>query len=141
MAERNMSPNKTPIPEQDPQVRNKNFDEVALGYTEEMAVSEAARCLQCKNRPCVAGCPVNVQIPEFIDLIAKRDFAGAYKKIKETNSLPAVCGRVCPQETQCESKCIRGIKGDSVGIGRLERFAADWAMKNLDEKAEMPKRN
>ncbi|MGI6349960.1 MAG: NADPH-dependent glutamate synthase [Eubacteriaceae bacterium] len=141
MAERNMSPNKTPIPEQDPQVRNKNFDEVALGYTEEMAVSEAARCLQCKNRPCVAGCPVNVQIPEFINLIANRDFAGAYKKIKETNSLPAVCGRVCPQETQCEAKCIRGIKGDSVGIGRLERFAADWAMKNLDEKAEMPKRN
>ncbi len=88
MAERNMSPNKTPIPEQDPQVRNKNFDEVALGYTEEMAVSEAARCLQCKNRPCVAGCPVNVQIPEFINLIANRDFAGAYKKIKETNSFP-----------------------------------------------------
>jgi len=126
----NMSLKKVPIPEQDPKVRSKNFDEVALGYTEEMAVEEAKRCLNCKHKPCVSGCPVNVQIPEFISLIADGRFEEAYEKIIETNSLPAVCGRVCPQETQCEEKCVRGIKGEPVGIGRLERFAADWAMSN-----------
>ena len=116
---------KTPMPEQDPAVRARNFDEVAVGYTYEMAVNEAARCLNCKNRPCVSGCPVNVQIPDFIALIASGDVDGAYRVIKETNALPAVCGRVCPQESQCESKCVRGIKGEPVAIGRLERFAAD----------------
>lgn len=126
----NMSLKKVPIPEQDPKVRSKNFDEVALGYTEEMAVEEAKRCLNCKHKPCVSGCPVNVQIPEFISLIADGRFEESYEKIIETNSLPAVCGRVCPQETQCEEKCVRGIKGEPVGIGRLERFAADWAMSN-----------
>jgi glutamate synthase (NADPH/NADH) small chain len=141
MSKPNMSLEKTPMLEQDPNIRNKNFDEVALGYTEEMAINEATRCLQCKNRPCVAGCPVNVQIPEFINLVAQKDFEGAYKKIKETNSLPAVCGRVCPQENQCEAKCVRGAKGDSVGIGRLERFVADWYMKNIDEKQKEPKKN
>jgi glutamate synthase (NADPH/NADH) small chain len=127
---RNMSNTKVPMPEQDPRERNKNFQEVALGYTEEMAKEEAQRCLNCKHKPCVKGCPVNVQIPEFIMKVAQGDFEGAYNKIKETNSLPAICGRVCPQETQCEQECVRGIKGEPVGIGRLERFCADWAMKN-----------
>jgi len=127
-----MSLQKTKMPEQDPQVRNSNFKEVALGYTEEMAKKEANRCLQCKTRPCVAGCPVNVQIPDFIKLISEGDFEGAYEKIKETNSLPAICGRVCPQETQCEQLCVRGKKGEPVGIGRLERFAADWFMANRE---------
>ncbi|NLT98724.1 MAG: NADPH-dependent glutamate synthase, partial [Christensenellaceae bacterium] len=128
MAKRNMDPKKTPMPEQDPKVRTTNFNEVALGYTEEMAVNEAMRCLQCKNQPCVQGCPVNVKIPEFIALIAERRFDEAYNKIRETNGLPAICGRVCPQETQCEKYCVRGIKGEPVGIGRLERFAADYAI-------------
>jgi len=128
MAKRNMDLKKTPMPEQDPQVRAANFNEVALGYTEEMAVNEATRCLQCKNQPCVQGCPVNVKIPEFIELIAERRFDEAYNKIRETNGLPAICGRVCPQETQCEKYCVRGIKGEPVGIGRLERFAADYAI-------------
>jgi len=132
----NMSPKKVKMPEQEPNVRNKNFLEVALGYTEEMAKEEAQRCLQCKTRPCVAGCPVNVQIPDFIKLIAEGKFEEAYYKIKETNSLPAICGRVCPQETQCEQLCIRGKKGEPVGIGRLERFAADWYMENNEVKAE-----
>ncbi len=127
-AKRNMEPKKTPMPEQDPKVRAANFSEVALGYTEEMALSEAARCLQCKNQPCVAGCPVNVQIPDFIGLIAEGKYVDAYNKIRETNGLPAICGRVCPQETQCEERCVRGIKGEPVGIGRLERFAADYAI-------------
>lgn len=121
-----MSPVKTKMPEQDPHIRNKNFDEVSLGYNAEMALKEAGRCLNCKNRPCVSGCPVNVQIPDFIEQVAKGDFESAYKIISKTNSLPAVCGRVCPQELQCEGKCVRGIKGESVGIGRLERFVADW---------------
>lgn len=125
---RNMSPKKTPMPEQDPHVRNSNFNEVAMGYTPEQAKEEAARCLACKNRPCVSGCPVNVAIPEFISLVAEGDFEGAYRKIAETNNLPAVCGRVCPQESQCEAKCVRGIKGEPVAIGRLERFAADYHM-------------
>ena len=137
----NMQPNKTPMPEQDPKVRARNFGEVALGYTEEMARSEAARCLNCKNRPCVAGCPVNVHIPEFIAKVAEGDFAAAYEIIAETNSLPAVCGRVCPQESQCESKCVRGIKGEPVAIGRLERFVADWHMANGGVKTLTPPQN
>ena len=127
-----MSPVKVKMPEQEPTVRNKNFKEVSLGYTEEMAMAEANRCLNCKNKPCVSGCPVNVQIPDFIALVAKGDFKGAYEKISETSSLPAVCGRVCPQESQCEGKCVRGIKGESVGIGRLERFVADYYMENCE---------
>ena len=119
---------KTPMPEQDPLRRASNFEEVALGYTEEMAVNEAQRCLHCKNRPCVSGCPVNVQIPDFIDRIVSGDYEGAYQTIAQTSSLPAVCGRVCPQETQCEAKCVRGIKGEPVAIGRLERFVADRHM-------------
>ncbi|MBR6902633.1 MAG: NADPH-dependent glutamate synthase [Clostridia bacterium] len=121
-----MSPTKVKMPEQEPTVRNKNFNEVSLGYTPEMAIKEAGRCLNCKNKPCVSGCPVNVQIPDFISLVAQGDFEGAYKVISQTSSLPAVCGRVCPQELQCEGKCVRGIKGESVGIGRLERFVADY---------------
>lgn len=121
----NMSPAKNPMPEQEPDVRNKNFSEVTLGYTKKMALDEAQRCLHCKNSPCVTGCPVNVHIPDFITKVAAGDFEGAYEEIKLTNSLPAVCGRVCPQENQCEGKCVRGIKGEPVGIGRLERFAAD----------------
>ena len=116
---------KTEMPVQEASLRNKNFDEVALGYTEEMALSEANRCLNCKNKPCVNGCPVNVQIPDFIDFVKKGDYLSAYKKIKESNELPSICGRVCPQENQCEKYCVRGIKGESVGIGRLERFVAD----------------
>ena len=122
----NMSLVKNPMPEQAPDVRNKNFDEVALGYTPETAIEEAKRCLNCKKPLCVAGCPVNVKIPEFISLVAQGRFEEAYLKIRETSSLPAVCGRVCPQERQCESKCIRGIKGEAVAIGRLERFCADY---------------
>ncbi|WP_434654056.1 NADPH-dependent glutamate synthase [Thermoanaerobacterium thermosaccharolyticum] len=136
----NMSLKKVQMPEQDPNVRNKNFKEVALGYEENMAVEEAERCIQCKNQPCVEGCPVHVKIPEFIKLVANRDFEGAYQKIKETNNLPAVCGRVCPQENQCESVCTRGKKGEPVAIGRLERFAADWYMKNKEDKVEAPKK-
>ncbi len=132
----NMSLEKVAMPEQDPNIRNKNFLEVALGYTEEMAIEEAERCLQCKHKPCVNGCPVNVKIPEFIKLIAEGDFDAAYYKLKETNALPAVCGRVCPQETQCEELCVRGKKGEPVGVGRLERFAADWHIKNSKEKVE-----
>lgn len=129
-----MSPVKVKMPEQDPKVRNKNFDEVTLGYTSEMAQAEANRCLNCKNPICVTGCPVNVQIPEFIKKIVDGDFEGAYLKISETSALPAVCGRVCPQESQCEGKCIRGIKGESVAIGRLERFAADYYRDNCEKK-------
>ncbi|MEG1849541.1 MAG: FAD-dependent oxidoreductase, partial [Oscillospiraceae bacterium] len=117
---------RCPMPEQAPEVRNRNFEEVALGYTAEMAVGEAKRCLGCKNRPCVSGCPVNVRIPEFIARVAAGDFAGAYAEIAQTNALPAVCGRVCPQESQCEGHCVRGKKGEPVAIGRLERFVADW---------------
>ena len=129
------------MPEQDPNVRNKNFLEVSTGYTEEMAKEEATRCLNCKNSPCVNGCPVNVHIPEFIAKIAAGEFEEAYKIITSTNGLPAVCGRVCPQESQCEGKCVRGIKGEPVGIGRLERFCADYHMKNSTEKPEKPKTN
>ncbi|OQB13860.1 MAG: Glutamate synthase (NADPH) small chain [Firmicutes bacterium ADurb.Bin193] len=137
----NMDPKKTPMPEQEAEVRNKNFDEVALGYTEVMAKLEAQRCLNCKHRPCVGGCPVNINIPDFISAIAQGEYEKAYEIIKETNSLPAVCGRVCPQESQCEKYCVRGIKGESVGIGRLERFAADYHMKSGDKKPERPASN
>ena len=135
----NMSLKKVPMPEQDPQVRARNFQEVTLGYTEEMAVEEAGRCLNCKNPKCVEGCPVNVRIPEFIAKVRERDFKAAYEIITSTNALPALSGRVCPQETQCESKCVRGIKGEPVAIGRLERFVADWYRENVNampEKAE-----
>jgi len=121
----NMDPKKCPMPEQEPQVRAHNFLEVSLGYTEEMAVNEAKRCLNCKQQPCVSGCPVNVRIPEFIAKVAEGDFLGAYEVITSTNALPALSGRVCPQESQCESKCTRGVKGEPVAIGRLERFVAD----------------
>lgn len=137
----NNSKIKTPMPEQNPNVRNKNFAEVAIGYTEEMALEEADRCLQCKNRPCVAGCPVNVQIPEFIAAVKEKDFKKAGDLIAETNSLPAVCGRVCPQEVQCEGKCVRALKGDAVGIGRLERFVADWNRENNKQQIIPPQTN
>lgn len=137
----NMSQTKVPMPEQDPNVRNKNFEEVSNGYTEEMAVEEAGRCLNCKNKPCMGGCPVNVKIPEFIALVAERKFEDAYHKIQETSSLPAVCGRVCPQENQCEKHCVRGIKGEPVAIGRLERFVADWYMKNGKSAVSKPEHN
>ena len=135
----NMSMTKNPIPEQEPLVRNKNFDEVALGYTEEIAIDEAKRCLNCRQHPCVSGCPVNVRIPEFIAKVAEGEFEEAYKIITSTNSLPAICGRVCPQEHQCEGKCVRGIKGESVGIGRLERFVADWHAAHADPNAKVEK--
>jgi glutamate synthase (NADPH/NADH) small chain len=128
-----MSMTKNPMPEQDPIVRAGNFDEVALGYTAETAIDEAKRCLNCKNMLCRTGCPVSVRIPEFIAKVAEGDFDAAYEIITSTNSLPAVCGRVCPQEKQCESKCVRGIKGESVGIGRLERFVADYHMNKADK--------
>ena len=138
---RNMDPKKAPMPAQDPNVRNKNFSEVCTGYSEETALSEAARCLNCKNRPCVAACPVSVKIPDFIAKVAEGDFKGAYEVINGTNALPAISGRVCPQESQCESKCIRGIKGEPVGIGRLERFVADWYRENVVEKPVKPESN
>lgn len=137
----NMRADKNPMPEQEPNVRNKNFLEVTMGYTVEMAKDEAERCLSCKNAPCMNGCPVSVKIPEFINLIKADDFEGAYQKVKETNALPAICGRVCPQEKQCESKCVRGIKTEPVGIGRLERFVADYHMANVEDKIEIPQSN
>lgn len=137
----NMSLKKVPMPEQEPQIRNKNFEEVSLGYTKEMAMEEATRCLHCKHMPCVNGCPVNVQIPNFIAKIAEGDFDAAYDIIAQTNSLPAVCGRVCPQENQCEGNCVRGIKGEPVGIGRLERFAADYHMQNAPETVHKAESN
>ena len=137
----NMSLTKVPMPEQDPNVRNKNFLEVAMGYTEEMAMEEASHCLNCKHKPCVSGCPVNVRIPEFVAKVAEGKFEEAYEIITSTNSLPAISGRVCPQENQCEGKCVRGIKGESVSIGRLERFCADYHMKHSDAKAVKPQSN
>ena len=133
----NMTLTKTPMPEQEPQVRARNFKEVALGYTAEMAIEEAGRCLGCRNPKCVEGCPVNVRIPEFIAKVRERDFKAAYEIITSTNALPALSGRVCPQESQCEGRCVRGIKGEPVAIGRLERFVADWYRENVNE---MPKK-
>ena len=137
----NMNLKRNAMPVQDALVRAHNFDEVALGYTEEQAIDEANRCLNCKNMPCVAGCPVKIHIPEFISKIKEGDFEGAYQIITKSSSLPAVCGRVCPQETQCESKCVRGIKGESVGIGRLERFVADWHNTFCTEEPVKPTSN
>ncbi len=134
-------PKKHEMPTQAPEVRAHNFEEVALGYTEEMAIAEANRCINCKNKPCVSGCPVNIKIPEFIAKVKIGDFEGAYKIITETSSLPAVCGRVCPQETQCECKCTLGNKFEPVAIGRLERFVADWHNRNVKEAAEKPANN
>ena len=137
----NMSMKKNPMPSQDPLVRAHNFDEVALGYDEATAIDEAMRCLNCKNMPCVTGCPVNVHIPEFISKVKEGDFEEAYRIISKNSSLPAVCGRVCPQEVQCESKCVRGIKGEPVGIGRLERFVADWHNAHSGENISVPTPN
>ena len=137
----NMSLKKNPMPSQEPDVRNKNFKEVAIGYTEEIALDEAARCLNCKNHPCISGCPVEINIPGFIKKITEKDYEGAYQVISLDSSLPAVCGRVCPQETQCESKCIRGIKGEPVGIGRLERFVADWHNAQPAAAVTLPEKN
>ena len=139
--QRNMDPKKCPMPSQDPNVRNKNFEEVALGYTYEMAVNEARRCLHCKNKPCVSACPVAINIPDFIERVTNEDMEGAYQIISMSSSLPAVCGRVCPQETQCEGKCVRGIKGEAVGIGRLERFVADWHREHTTALPEKPVSN
>ena len=137
----NMSPTKNEMPSQSPEIRRSNYEEVALGYTEEMALDEAARCLNCKNMPCVSGCPVNIAIPHFIKKIAESDYEGAYRILSDSSSLPAVCGRVCPQESQCESKCVRGIKGEPVAIGRLERFAADWHNAHSTEIPVRPEPN
>ena len=137
----NMQMTKTPMPEQDPNVRNKNFKEVTLGYTAEMAINEAQRCMQCKKPKCVEGCPVNIRIPEFIAKVAEGDFAAAYEVITSTNALPALSGRVCPQETQCESKCVRGVKGEPVAIGRLERFVADWYRENVNAMPQKAQSN
>lgn len=134
----NMSPVKVTMPEQPAEIRRSNFDEVALGYTAEMAMEEATRCLQCKHQPCVKGCPVNVRIPEFIAKVAEGDFLEAYRILASTNSLPAVCGRVCPQEKQCEERCVRGIKHEAVGIGRIERFVADWYLENAKDELVPP---
>lgn len=137
----NMSLKKNEMPVQDPLIRSKNFLEVSLGYTEEQAIDEANRCLDCKNKPCVSGCPVSINIPEFIGKIKEHDFEGAYQVISLSSSLPAVCGRVCPQETQCECKCVRGIKGEPVAIGRLERFVADWHNANCKSNIAQPEPN
>ena len=137
----NMSLTKNPMPSQEPNIRNKNFDEVALGYTEAQALDEAQRCLNCKNSPCMTGCPVMVHIPEFIQEVAKGDFEAAYQIIAATSALPAVCGRVCPQESQCEKYCVRGKKGEPVGIGRLERFVADWHNAHATEAPQKPAAN
>ena len=137
----NNSNKKNSMPSLEPNIRNKCFEEVALGYSEETAIDEANRCINCKNKPCVSGCPVNIDIPRFISKIKENDYEGAYQVIHESSSLPAVCGRVCPQEVQCESKCVRGIKGDPVGIGRLERFVADYHLKYHNNEVEKPKLN
>ena len=137
----NMSLVKNPMPHQEANVRNKNFKEVALGYTPEMAIDEAQRCLNCKHKPCISGCPVCIDIPAFIERVAAGDFEGAYEIITKSSSLPAVCGRVCPQETQCEQKCVRGIKGEPVAIGRLERFVADYHNQNSTELPQKPQSN
>ncbi len=137
----NMSLKKVEMPVQDGEIRRNNFDEVALGYTKEMAMEEAERCLHCPTKPCISGCPVAVNIPDFIEQVKEGNFEEAYQIIRETSSLPAVCGRVCPQEKQCEAKCVRGIKGEAVGIGRLERFVADWHRENIKEEIKLPASN
>lgn len=137
----NMRADKNPMPAQEADVRNKNFNEVALGYSRDAALDEAARCLNCKHKPCVQGCPVRIDIPAFIQKVNEGDFEEAYQVIAKASSLPAVCGRVCPQESQCEKVCVRGIKHDPVGIGRLERFVADWHMEHTDGSVEAPKKN
>ena len=141
MAERNMIPVKTPMPTQDAKERARNFGEVALGYTYEMAVGEARRCLHCPKKPCVSGCPVCIDIPAFIERVANEDMEGAYRVLSASSALPAVCGRVCPQEHQCEGQCVRSIKGESVGIGRLERFVADWHREHSQQEPEKPAQN
>ena len=141
MAERNMDMKKCPMPVQDPDVRNKNFDEVALGYTYEMAVNEARRCLNCPKKPFKSESPVQIDIPAFIERVANEDMDGAFEILSKSTSLPAVCGRVCPQENQCEGKCVRGIKGEAVGIGRLERFVADYHREHCTDTPEMPEQN
>lgn len=137
----NMKIPRTDMPQQEPAVRAKNFLEVATGYTMQMALDEASRCLNCKHKPCVNGCPVNINIPDFIKMITEKNFEGAYQVISESSSLPAVCGRVCPQESQCESKCVRGIKTEPVAIGRLERFVADYHNEHSTEKMQKPESN
>ena len=141
MPEKNMDMKKCPMPVQDADVRNKNFEEVALGYTYDMAVNEARRCLNCKNKPCVGACPVQIDIPAFIERVTEEDMEGAFDVLSQSTSLPAVCGRVCPQETQCEGKCVRGIKGEPVGIGRLERFVADYHREHCSDAPVMPEPN
>ena len=138
-----VNPKKQAMPTQAPEVRAHNFQEVALGYTETMALEEASRCLNCKNRPCVAGCPVNIHIPDFISRIKEKDYEGAYQVIQQSSSLPAVCGRVCPQETQCEAQCtlLQRAKMEPVGIGRLERFVADWHSGHGQETDQVPPDN
>ena len=138
---RNMSPNKCPMPVQDPEVRRNNFEEVALGYTYEMAVEEAKRCLNCPKKPCRSACPVAIDIPAFIERVANEDMEGAFEVLSASSALPAVCGRVCPQENQCEGKCVRGIKGESVGIGRLERFVADYHREHATATPKVPEQN
>ena len=138
---RNMSPNKCPMPVQDPEVRRNNFEEVALGYTYEMAVEEAKRCLNCPKKPCRSACPVAIDIPAFIERVANEDMEGAFEILSASSALPAVCGRVCPQENQCEGKCVRGIKGESVGIGRLERFVADYHREHATATPKVPEQN
>ena len=139
--DRNMSMEKCPMPSQSPEVRRRNFDEVATGYTFEMAVNEAKRCLNCKNKPCQSKCPVAIDIPAFIEKVAQGDMEGAFEVISQSSALPAVCGRVCPQESQCESRCVRGIKGESVAIGRLERFVADYHREHAEENVKKPESN
>ncbi len=141
MPKYNTSETKNPMPHRDPEERAKSFCEVALGYSEKQAINEAERCLNCKNMPCVSGCPVGVKIPEFIARVREGDFAGAYEIISQNSCLPAICGRVCPQETQCEARCVRGIKGEPVGIGRLERFVADWYSENCEKTIENIEKN
>ncbi len=141
MPDRNMNPKQTPMPVQKPEIRNRNFNEVALGYTLEMAVSEAKRCLNCKHKPCVSQCPVAIDIPAFIEKVAQGELDAAYEILSAATSLPAVCGRVCPQETQCEAVCVRAKSGDSVGIGRLERFVADWHREHQKAKPAKPEPN
>ena len=137
----NMNPKRCPMPSQEPSVRKRNFREVATGYTFDMAIEEAKRCLNCKNKPCVGKCPVGIDIPAFIERLANEDVRGAYEVISRSSALPAVCGRVCPQEVQCESACVRGIKGESVAIGRLERFVADYAREHFKDEVKEPEKN